>query len=281
MVKQSTYDWPKHRGMSDTDGTKNEGTAHTSTIEKAFDILEIILNNNKSINASELANMIGVSISTVYRVISILIRRGYIIQKRKRGKYFVGPKIFEFENNRNTITIVDVAYSFMTELNSAYDEFVELIVLRGDKTSSVETIPSSKGRRLKIDLSKGQELPLYCTAPGKVLLAHMKVAERRRYFNSNILKARTGSTITDASGLKRQLVKIRREEVAFDHQEWELGIIGVASPVRSPDGNVVAVLSIAGPSARIHGKKMLSLASAVKISASNISKFLHKPLELG
>ena len=121
---------------------------------------------------------------------------------------------------------------------------------------------------------EGYRVPPHCSAVGKILLAYLTDKEKESFFNSAILTSSTDSTITSVEEVKKQLLNIEREGVAFDCDETEVGIRAVASPVRDWDGKVIAAIGVVGPSARITSERMKELATSVKNCALEISRVL-------
>ena len=74
--------------------------------------------------------------------------------------------------------------------------------------------------------------------------------------------------------LRTHLIKVRQEGVAFDDEEWGLGIRSVAAGVKDGNGKVIAAIGTAVPSVRLTFSRMNELASIVKNCADEISKEL-------
>lgn len=81
----------------------------------------------------------------------------------------------------------------------------------------------------------------------------------------------TPNTITDAALLFKELDEVRRTDVAFDFEEHSLEISACASPIRDFRAQVVAAVSIVGPSSRINEKLKDHFAALVKEAAEKIS----------
>ena len=73
-------------------------------VENALDIIELFLKYNKELGVSELAKLTGLNISTAHHLASILVSRGYLKQKQRRGPYSLGFKYLEFKIVRNVLT---------------------------------------------------------------------------------------------------------------------------------------------------------------------------------
>ncbi len=247
-------------------------------INKAFEILDVFIRTEDSLNISEISKLARVSSSTAHRITSILVKRGYIEQTQKRGKYFLSnKKLVDLARIvKKRLKVRDVALPYLKELSQAVDEAVELSGRHGIFAYNIEVIHSDRLLNIRPDAST---FNLYSTGVGKVFLANMSDKEFQDYINSIALKPRTPNSITDISDLKKHLKKVREDDVAFDDEEHEIGVRMVASPVRDWDGNIVAAIGILGPSIRISKKRMVALAPEVKTSARRISQAMGYPVE--
>lgn len=242
------------------------------TIEKVFDVLEVFLKKHNDIGIVELANLSNLNISTTHRIASTLVKRGYLNQHRRRGKYALGPKLFEFGSIiKKRMKIGDVAFPFLDRLNRVVDESVNLAILDRSEAVYIEHVESSHVL-LRIFTQVGNRVPLHCTGVGKVFLAHMREPEVERCMTNHGLVRCTQNTITDFNKLKKELAIVRRDGVATDDEETEVGVRCIAAPVRNGDGSVVASISISGPSARLNDKRVQELKPLVKNCALDISR---------
>jgi len=240
-------------------------------LEKALDLLEVFLRQEGEIGISELARLSGLNVSTAYRIASTLVKRGYLSQSQSRGKYSIGLKLVEFGSAvKRAIRVREVALPVLERLNEIAEESVNLAVLDANEAVYIEHIESHYDLRMFTEV--GNRVPLYCTGVGKVLLAYRGEEEMERYLNGRHLTPYTRNTITDIGKLRRELATIRREGVAIDNEEKELGVKCVAAPVRDQDGNVVAAVSISGPSARLTSGKVRKLKSLVRDFGREISR---------
>ena len=121
----------------------------------------------------------------------------------------------------------------------------------------------------------GSRIPLHCTAVGKVLLAYMPETDAEIIIQNVSSEQRTGNTITDPAELKQHLKMIRARGYAIDDEENEEGVRCVAAPIRNEIGQVIAAMSVSGPSTRITIEKIDdSLKSRVTETAMRISRKL-------
>jgi len=119
----------------------------------------------------------------------------------------------------------------------------------------------------------GQSTPLHATSSGKVLLAHAPDAVRKGVL-SRELQRFTPATITDPDVLQQHLDRVVDEGWGSTAEEYEVGLNAVAAPVRGADGDVIAALSVSGPSFRMESEDFPRLARRVVSGADELSRRL-------
>jgi IclR family pca regulon transcriptional regulator len=107
-----------------------------------------------------------------------------------------------------------------------------------------------------------------------VLLAALSEEERKQYYARNKLQPLTPNTITDAERLDQELEKVRLEGVAFDNEEYRMGLWIAASPVYDGRGNVVAAVGIMVPTSEINAESTQRFATAIKSCTAKISQII-------
>jgi len=119
----------------------------------------------------------------------------------------------------------------------------------------------------------GSRMPAHCSSMGKVFLAQLSDKQLDRRIKRKRLEKRTANTITDTDKLKQHLKVIRQKGFAVDDEENEKGIRCVGAPIFNQQGQVIAAISISGPTVRITKKIMQqTLKNEVIRTASDISR---------
>jgi DNA-binding IclR family transcriptional regulator len=243
------------------------------TVEKALKILEVFLEKGGEIGISELVNITGQNISTVHAILMDLVKGGYVQQNYKRGKYSLGLKFISFSDNINKITTLkELVYPFMVDLNRQTDETITTLILNRNTTMSVTGINS--GQNLRVVFEEKIGVPLYCTGAGKLFLAGMTEDKLNDYFKCTELEAFTPKTITDINKLRRQIQKIRRDGIAYDFDEYQIGVRNIAVPVKSYNGDTLAVISLIAPSVRLSWKRIKEIEPLLKKSSLEIERLM-------
>jgi IclR family transcriptional regulator, acetate operon repressor len=90
----------------------------------------------------------------------------------------------------------------------------------------------------------GMQLEAYCSGIGKVLLAHLPKAACEDYLAAGPFVALTSRTIVDPDLLRAELANVRHQGFAVDNHEVAEDLRCIAVPLRRPDGEVVAAVSV-------------------------------------
>jgi len=237
-----------------------------AAIDKAISLLVAFGDRaSTGLGVSELARRAQLSKSTAFRVLGMLERNGVV--ERVGTNYRLGARLHELgwavyapghERIRDLLT------PFVIDLYELTRETVHLATLHG---TEVVYLAKLYGHRSVPSPSRiGGRLPAHCTAVGKALLAYDPDAAAAALCVP--LRRFTAHTITDPVMLAAELDTIRREGIAFDNEESQLGLNCVAAPVISPRGGVVAALSISGPRGRIDTRRLATDLRRVSASAS-------------
>lgn len=245
----------------------------SGVIIKTCEVLEAFLKEKETeIGISHLASLTGLRVSTVHRIASTLVGKGYLKQMGKRGKYTLGLKFLEFNNviNRN-MRIRDIALPMLEELRMATGESANLAILDHDNVVYIEHVSSNQTLRTFTEV--GNRAPLHCTGVGKIFLANMK-EEKRSLLSKKPFTRHTYNTITDFRELEKELSNIKQEGVAIDNGEMDIDVRCIAAPIKDKDGDVITALSISGPYARLNNKRVEELKPLVKSYGLEISRTL-------
>jgi IclR family pca regulon transcriptional regulator len=109
---------------------------------------------------------------------------------------------------------------------------------------------------MSVSLTTGSRLPAYCTALGRVMLAHLAREELEGYLERVPLKAMTDKTVVSKTRLKEILADVRQQGYAMIEEELEIGLRSIAVPVRGASGRVLAALNVGAHAARVSSRKM-------------------------
>ena len=225
---------------------------------------------------SELAQRLGIAKSTVYGIVSTLEIHSFLEQDGRTGRYRLGTEIFRLGTKVKS-DLLGIARHYMEKLVTDYSETVHLVV--PDQCSILYIHKIESPHSMRICSRVGERLPLYCTAVGKAILAHMDERERAEIISAISFHPYTPHTIGDRGALLQELAKIKAVGFAVDHEELEKGLTCVAAPVFDGNGKPGAALSVAGPTVRMTNltigkiaKGLLSITQEISIKIGYVPR---------
>jgi DNA-binding IclR family transcriptional regulator len=132
---------------------------------------------------------------------------------------------------------------------------------------------------LRLQLSVGSHVPLHCTAMGKLFLAHMPKRVRENYYAAAPLERFTERTITDPDQMEDEIAAIRGDGVSINNQEYMVGLVGMAVPVRDPvsKSRLTAAVAIHAPEARLNAADIRKFLPALQGAAERLSVLFGEP----
>jgi IclR family pca regulon transcriptional regulator len=252
----------------------DRGRRSVGSIEKAFRVLAVFNATGRPMSLTELAAESGVERSATHRILYTLRNLGYVRQDRRTRQFRLGAKLLELGDTYNRMNGVRAAAQPILEAASQRcEETVNLTVMEGAEVVYVLRYPSR--HVVSVDLRIGSRLPVYCTAPGRAMLAFLDPATISEILDQSDLVAITPFTITDRGEIERILDKIRHDACCTTNQEAFLGDISVAATVFDAGGFPVAAVNIAVPYPRWSLTRVQSELSPVVIDcARRISRSL-------
>ena len=125
---------------------------------------------------------------------------------------------------------------------------------------------------LRLHLEPGSRVPLHCTASGKLLLACMAEARRATLLAAIDFSPFTPQTITDAKAFAAELATIRQQDYSLDREEFLLGLVAIAVPVRDRHGVALAALACHAPSARLSLERAVSYLPVMQKAAARLGR---------
>ncbi|MBC7190435.1 IclR family transcriptional regulator [Candidatus Aerophobetes bacterium] len=239
------------------------------TLSKSLLILETLAQPHSPTGIGELSRKLGISRSTVHRILDTLRSRGYVEKDPSTLKYRLGSKILELAMAKlEDIELIKEASLYLKELLKQCNETVHLAVL--DRGEVLYLDKKESAQAIRIVSRVGGRLPAHCTGLGKVLLAYSDRQTVKEIIKEKGLHRFTKNTITNEAELIRELDKIREQGFAEDNEEIEEGLCCIAAPVRDHSGKVIAAISVSGPKFRMVNKykecKEAVIRTAEKIS---------------
>jgi DNA-binding IclR family transcriptional regulator len=114
----------------------------------------------------------------------------------------------------------------------------------------------------------GGTIPAHCSGLGRAILAYSDPSVVEEVIAAGLVP-RTPRTLTSEVAVLRELAAIPHRGWAVDREEGNIGVNCVAAPVFGPLGEVVAALSVTGPTALVRADR---IGPAVRLAAAAASR---------
>lgn len=219
---------------------------NSSSLVRGLEILRLFRPEQPTLSLVEIANQLGVSRTTPFRLLFTLQHLGYLKQNENTKRYELTPKVLELGfAYLNTLQITDVAKPYLERLRNETGGSAHVGIL--DDTSVVYVACESARGVTRFSVAVGSRLPAHATAIGKTLLAFQPKDKWQELLLISDLHSYTKDTKTMITALLKELEVVRNQGFSISSGEFEAGVRSVAAPIFSENGELVAAISVAAP----------------------------------
>ena len=241
------------------------------TVVKALRVLETLARSPAPCALGEVAASCALTKSNAHRLLKTLQACHYVRQLPEARTYENTLRLWELGTHLlKRYDIRSVAGPFLTELHGRTREAVHLSILDEGEVIYLDKIDGvhAVGAYIRV----GERAPAYCTSTGRAMLAFM--SDEAISAACCHIERHTEKTVASEEEVRHRLAEIRRTGVSLTFGEWREGVVGVAAPIRTEIGAVVAAIGVAGPPDRMNDGNLAGYADAVRETAQDISDAL-------
>lgn len=244
----------------------NLHAGRVQSLTRAFALLERMADAGGEAGITELAEVSGLPLPTVYRLLRTLVAENYVRQGPSR-RYALGPRLIRLGESAG-MALGAAAKPLLARLAEETGETANLAMLDGDEVVYIAQAPSRHTVRMFIEV--GRRVHAHCTGVGKAMLAQLPEDQAMAILNRAGMPALTPATITDPAQLVAQLRVIRRRGYAVDEGEQEVGVRCFAVPVGG--GQARLAISASGPAGRMDEEACRRIVPLMWQVAEDIAK---------
>ncbi len=242
------------------------------SVARAIALLDAVAESDGGARVGELARRIGVNPSTASRLLSTL-QDGGLVERSAGGPYRLGLKLVALADRvLGQLDVRERARPWLTWLVQETGETATLSVPGGGEAITVDFVPSPSSVASLARL--GRPSVAHATAAGKVMLAFWF---DQLAINPETLAAFTERTITDPRALADELERVRSAGVAEAVGEREPDLNALAAPVLGRGNELVAILGLQGPAARLPAATRHALREPLLRAARELGQSLGGP----
>lgn len=236
----------------------------TNGIERAFQILDCLVELGEPATAYTIAKTKKAPLSTVYNLIESLERLDVLRRHNDEGEYFLGSKLFSlglaYANSTHEDEVLR-RYSRELAQTTGYDA---ILCIR-DGEQLLVSFKADGAERLRVSTKVGARLPLTWTASGLLLLGHLSPEERNEFWLA-APPSPGGQAATDPATLEEKCRAFWDAGYGIQAAESEFDVAYVAAPVISPPGECRVTMCLVVPG-KLAAEKGEELAATVKAAA--------------
>jgi len=218
----------------------------TQAVDRAAQLVSSVVAADEPLSFAELQEASGLAKSTTSRMLAALERSG-LLERDGDGGYVAGRLFWSYAARHDPWEeLVRLARPAMERVGEETGESVHLSVTRGEQVVQVAQVDSRYllGTRDWTEI----DVPNHTSALGKVFYAWGTLPLPGQ------LERLTDATVSDPARLRRDGAQARKRGWTTTRDELEVGLSGVAVPVRGAHGDVVAALGISGTTQRLEGR---------------------------
>lgn len=233
---------------------------------RAIRLLKQFTVERPELGLSELSERTGLNKATTHRLLQALLSEGMLDRDHDGGKYRLGPAVMVLGAQAMSAgNLRSEARSMLKQLAAETGETATLEVPAEDTMLILDEIAG--GHRVAAGGNIGTRWAMHATSTGKAVVAFSdnglaRLPER--------LTPLTVKTITSRDALEEQLGEIRRRGFAESVDELEDGFSGVGTVIRNASGDILAAMSICGPTQRLTESRRANLGAMLCAAAGQL-----------
>jgi DNA-binding IclR family transcriptional regulator len=243
-------------------------------VATVLDVLDA-LDGRGMLTLSELSRETGAPKSTLHRVCSMMLERGWIARDASTATLGLGPRTAWLARTAPAAALTNGFHSIATRLVARHNETTCLVVLDGLDSLFVAKVETTHPVRLVT--SVGSRLPAFASAAGRVLLADLPADRVVAMLGGAELVTPTGRRLDGLDELHRILARTRELGYGENIDETALGLHCIAVPV-GPHGRVAAALTLCVPSGRMTSERVDEMLPDLFNAARSLAPLADAPL---
>ena len=246
-------------------------TYSAPALEKGLDILELLAASERPLGTRQIAEQLGRSKNEIFRMVHVLLGRGYIQRDEGGDGLMLSNKLFglgmQTARARDLVTTASpIVERFAEEVHQA----AHLVVAHRGET--VVIAAASGGADMNFSLKLGYRRPLGDAHSGLVLMAFQPPAVRERMIAECLTLMREPP---DPTSLGAELDEVRRQGGIIHESRDIIGVTDIVCPIVAPDGRAVACITVAAVSRRSAVPNFEAVLARLRLACAEIATELY------
>jgi len=227
--------------------TDDNAAYYVRAAARTLEVIRCFGAETPRLSLSDIARATGLDRATARRLLLTLRDLGYV---RQEGRTFsLTPRVLELGYAfLSGLSLVEIARPYLQTVAQKLHETASLTVLEGDDVIYLDLASSS--RIAAVQIKVGTRFKAHATSMGRVMLADLPADELEAVLDMVEHDERTERTVRTTDELRSEIHKAGEQGWAIVDQELEIGLTGVAAPIRDRSGRVVAAVNVSAHSSR-------------------------------
>jgi IclR family transcriptional regulator, KDG regulon repressor len=231
-----------------------------NTLDRALDILLCFSREKPLLSLTEISYEVGINKSTVYRLLTTLVAKGFLLIDTDTKKYHLGFRILDIALRVYQDLDQHWVLPYLQSLTAEYGETTNMAILDGDRIFHLQVVESKQ--HLTLAPEPGPSLPAGRTASGKAILAYLPDDQIINVLNSNFDRYPENSSVL-LENLMADIHESRQRGFAISEGEFNKDVNAVAAPILTEDGYPIAAIAIVAPAFRLQWDRMMTLGERI------------------
>jgi len=259
----------------------------SGVLERTLGILELLAQHGEGLELATVADRLNIPRSAAHRLLTDLVRCGYVRQLREHGDYMLTTKLVSMGLSfLSQSGIVDFAQPLLDRLAEISGELVRLSVVDGDRLTWVARAQGAR-QGLRYDPDMGSDARLSCSSSGLAWMSALSDEEALALLAKQGIGSREEFGPQAPQSLQEVLALVhetRERGYSVTVDTYTAGLSAMSAPVRLANQPPIGVITIAGPTVRLTEERMKLLGPELQsfadqmAAASGTSPFFQKPM---
>lgn len=231
-------------------------------IDKCFAILELLAQSKEPMGISDISGRLDLNKSTVFRIVHTLTDLN-VLENQSEGKFLFGTRFYILGNMAGKRSkLIQIAHPYLETINEK-TKLSAFLGLRSDRQAIlIDKVDSAY--RLKVSSEIGMRMPILAGAGIKAMLSQLPDQEIDEILARTALKRYTPNSIIDKAIYKEEILKVRRQGIAYEREEYIEGMVALAIPIEAKGRDLQAAIWAVGLTRQVPDSSIPELTQLLK-----------------
>jgi DNA-binding IclR family transcriptional regulator len=200
-------------------------------IDKCFSILALMAEAKRPFGFNEIVKSLGLNKSTVFNLLHTLNDLA-VLEKGPDGLFRLGTRLFILGNAAaGGSDLIQTVHPYLETINRELRLSTFFGILSDQEVIIVDK--ADRALRMKVSSEIGMRIPIFAGVAGKALLSQLPESEIDEILSGITPKRYTPRTIVDKRVYRKEILRVRKDGIAYDREEYIEGLNAVAVPLQT------------------------------------------------